>query len=124
MAIGGLALALAQQEKPQQTPPQEPPEEDATDRPKEYALNPLQAVKEFNIGNYYLKKGSLKAAAGRYEEATRWNPTFGDAYLKWAEVLERLRQQDKARDVYGKFLEMAPDHKRAVEIKRKLGKKA
>lgn len=112
----------AQQPAAQQAP-QEPPEEDAGDRPKEYAFNPLQAVKEFNIGNYYFKKGSFKAAALRYEEATRWNPGYGDAYLRWGEALEKLNQKEKAKGAYAKFLEVAPDHKRAAEIKKKLGAK-
>jgi tetratricopeptide (TPR) repeat protein len=118
--FGPLLMALALSQQP---PPQEPPEEDATDRPREYALNPLQASKEFSVGNYYWKKGNFKGAALRYEEATRWNPGYADAYLRWAEALEKLQQAEKARPVYAKFLELAPDHKRAPEVKKRLGRK-
>ncbi len=124
MATLFVWLALFAQQPAAQQAPQEPPEEDESSRPKEYAFNPLQAAKEFNIGAYYAKKNSWKAAAGRFEEATRWNPSFGDAYLRWAEALERLGQRDKAKVVYSKFLEAAPDHKRAVEIKKKVGAKS
>ena len=33
---------------------------------KEYVFNPLQAEKEISAGNFYLKKGNLRAAARRY----------------------------------------------------------
>jgi tetratricopeptide (TPR) repeat protein len=118
-----LFLALWVQQPPAQQAAQEPPEEDESLRPKEYAFNPLQATKELAIGNYYFKKGSWKAAALRYEEATRWNPGYGDAFLKWAEALEKLNQKEKAKGVYGKFLAVAPDHKKAGEIRKKLGVK-
>ena len=50
-----------------------PPEEDKSIAVKEYAFNPLQAQKEIRTGNYYFKKGAFRAAAGRFEEATKWN---------------------------------------------------
>lgn len=94
------------------------------ERPKEYAFNPIQATKELTIGNYYFKKGSFKAAALRFEEATKWNPGYGDAYLRWAEALEKLNQRAKAKTAYQKFLEVEPDHKKAAEVKKKLGAKS
>ena len=114
-----LVLFLALQQQPQQ--PQEPPEEDAAARPKEYAFNPLQAAKEFTVGNYYFKKGSYKSAALRYEEAVKWNPGYADAYLRLGETYEKMKERDKARAMYQKFLEVAPDHRRAPEIKKKAG---
>jgi len=108
---------------PQQPKTQAPPEEDEAFKEKEYAFNPLQASKELQVGNFYFKRGSYKAAAQRFEEATRWNPGYGDAFLRWAEALEKLGEKQKAREVYGKFLEAEPDHKRAAEVKKKLGAK-
>src|SRR5215467_2261039 len=45
-----------------------PPEEDTSVAVKEYAFNPLQAQKEIAVGNQYFKKGSFRAAAGRFTE--------------------------------------------------------
>jgi len=115
-----LAIPLAfAQVNPQA--PQEPPEEDEASRVKEYSFNPLQATKEFNVGNFSAKRGNWKGAALRYEEATKWNPGFGDAYLKWAEALLKLNEPAKAKEVWAKFLEVAPDHKKAAEIRKKVG---
>src|SRR5690348_1114057 len=41
-----------------------PPEENKSIAVKEYAFNPLQALKEIRTGNYYYKKGAFRAAAG------------------------------------------------------------
>ncbi|MBL8292678.1 MAG: tetratricopeptide repeat protein [Bryobacterales bacterium] len=110
----------AQQEKPKPAEPVEPPEEDESLKEKEYAFNPIQAQKEFTVGNFYFKKGSYKAAALRYEEAVKWNPGFADAYLKLAAAKEKQGLKPEAREAYKAFLENAPDDKRAPEIRKKL----
>ena len=42
-------------QQPQQPEEQEPPEEDANLKPKVYSFNPLQANKELQVGDLYLK---------------------------------------------------------------------
>lgn len=110
----------AQQEKAKEPAPAEPPEEDETLKEKEYSFNPIQAQKEFTVGNFYFKKRSWKAASLRYEEAVKWNPGFGDAYLRLAAAREKLGLKQEAQEAYKAFLENAPDDKRASEIKKKL----
>ncbi len=102
---------------------QEPPEEDAGEKPKEYSFNPLQAEKEMKVGAYYFKKGSYKAAARRYREATKWNPTFADAFLRLGESEEKLKDDKSAHEAYSKYLELAPDAKDAASIRKKLDKR-
>lgn len=121
LAAGAL---LAQQKAP---PPktQEPPEEDETlTAKKDYAFNPLQAEKELRTGNFYFKKGSFKAAAGRFQEATKWNPGLAEAYFRLGEAQEKLRDKRAAREAYTKFLELAPNDKRADEVRKKLSRKS
>jgi tetratricopeptide (TPR) repeat protein len=101
----------------------EPPEEDDSAKPKEYAFNPLQAVKELDVGNQYMKKGAYRAAVARYTEATRWNPALAEAYLKLGEAAEKFKDPKAAKEAYSKYLELAPDAKNAAEIKKKLARK-
>ncbi len=109
---------------PQQTQPKEaePPEEDESSKPTEYAFNPLQAEKELTVGNYYMKKGSYKAAVARFTEATKWNPALAEAYLKLGEAAEKYKDPKAAKEAYSKYLELAPDSKNAPLIKKKLAK--
>ncbi|HTP36542.1 MAG TPA: tetratricopeptide repeat protein [Candidatus Acidoferrales bacterium] len=100
-----------------------PPEEDTSSGTnKEYGFNPLQAKKEINVGNEYYKKGSYRAAAGRYSEATKWNSGDAEAWLKLGEAQEKLKDHKAAREAYSKYLELASDAKNADEIRKKVEK--
>jgi tetratricopeptide (TPR) repeat protein len=118
----------AQQPPPaKKTPPpvkqeEEPPEEDESITPKEYTLNPLEAARNITAGNYYFKKHNYRAASRRYLEATKWDPTSVEAFLKLGETYEKLKDRDGIRDAYEKYLALAPDAKNAPEIRKKLEK--
>jgi tetratricopeptide (TPR) repeat protein len=112
---------LAAQEKPAAQQP-ELPEEDERLAVKEYGFNPLQAAKEVQIGNFYFKKGSYRAAAQRFREATRWNPGDGEAWLRLGEASEKLKDPKAAKEAYAKYLQVVPDAKNAAQIRKKIGK--
>ena len=130
--IVACALPALPQDRPQlkkrdSAPPAKqesavPPEEDKSLAVREYGFNPVQAQKEIRTGNYYFKKGSYRAAAGRFEEATKWNSGEPEAWLRLAEAEEKLREKKAAHDAYEKYLELASDAKNADEIRKKLEK--
>jgi tetratricopeptide (TPR) repeat protein len=99
-----------------------PPEENKSIAVKEYAFNPLQALKEIRTGNYYFKKGAYRAAAGRFEEATKWNDGEAEAWLRLGEAEEKLKDPKAAAKAYTKYLDLASDAKNAEEIRKKLEK--
>lgn len=100
----------------------EPPEEDelVVKEKREYEFNPLQALSEIKIGRYYMRKGSFRAAAQRFLEATLWDPTNADAFYELGKAQERAGNQKGKREAWKKFLELAPEEKRAAEVKKKL----
>jgi len=129
--ILSLALAVAasgQQAAPKKEAPppapqeQAPPEEDTSLIPKEYTFNPLQATNELKIGNYYFKKGNYRAAAQRFTEATKWDGTLAEAYLRLGEAREKQRDNKAAAEAYAKYLEIAPDAKDAADVKKRLAR--
>jgi tetratricopeptide (TPR) repeat protein len=128
-AVLALGILWAQNPAPRPQPPkppvteEEPPEEDESTKPTEYSFNPLQSQKELRIGNFYAKKGSFRAAMARYKEATLWDPSSADAYLKLGELAEKTGQKDVMRDAYRKYLELVPDSKLAPTLKKKIAKK-
>ena len=103
-------------------PPQhaEPEEEDKTGAPREYAFNPIQAENELRVGRFYLKRGNVKGAAGRFEEATRWNPQSAEAWLALGEARERLKDGKAALAAYERYLGLAPEGKDAGEVKKRV----
>ena len=99
-----------------------PPEEDTSLAVKEYAFNPLQAENELKIGNFYFKTGKYRSAAMRFQEATKWNQGYSDAWLRLGETEEKLKDPKAAKEAYTKYLELASDAKNASEIRKKLQK--
>jgi tetratricopeptide (TPR) repeat protein len=129
LLFSSLMALCAAQDQPKEAPKapaapaaqeQEPPEEDANLKPKVYAFNPLQANKELQVGVEYFKKHSYKAAAGRFREATRWNPNLAEAWLRLGEAEEKRKNRPDAKDAYAKYLELQPDAKDAAEIRKKV----
>lgn len=110
-------------DKQAQTQEQAPPEEDESLKPKEYAFNPLEAEHDVKVGLFYFKKGDYKAAMNRFREATLWNPTLAEAFLRLGESEEKLNDKKGAKEAYAKYLELAPDAKDADAIKKKIGKR-
>ena len=131
MALWMALAAPAFQQKPPPAPP-EPPESDESLVEKQYQFNPLQASREMKVGEFYWKKGSWSSAAMRFQEATRWNPQLAEAFLRLGETHEKMarsmppadrgRQMAAARQAYAKFLELAPEDRRAAAIRKKVPK--
>ena len=119
-----MALTAAAQEAKPPVPPaaqeQEPPEEDPDLKPKEYAFNPLEAVRNITAGNFYFKKGNYRAASRRYLEASKWDPTSAEAMLRLGEADEKLHDFPAARESYEKFIMMSSDAKEIESVKKKL----
>lgn len=87
-----------------------------------YAFNPVQARNELKVGLYYSKKGSHRAAAGRYLEATRWDPNFAEAYWRLGMAREKLAQASQAIEAYEHYLQVEPSGKKAREVGKRLAK--
>ncbi|MCX7602884.1 MAG: tetratricopeptide repeat protein, partial [Bryobacteraceae bacterium] len=67
-------------------------------------------------------RDSWKAAAGRFEEATKWNPQSAEAWRLLGEAREKLKDLAAARAAYEKFLELAGDSRDAADVRRRLSK--
>jgi tetratricopeptide (TPR) repeat protein len=116
--------AQKKQQPTTQQPPDEtnPPEEDASVAPKVYTFDPLEAQRCIGIGNFYMHKGSkgYRAALGRYEDATKYDPNSAEAFFKVGEVEEKLNNKDAAKIAFQKVVKLAPDSKFAKDAKKKL----
>jgi tetratricopeptide (TPR) repeat protein len=112
-----------------QLPPSEdlPPEEDHSEAPTTYVFNPLESERNIKIGNFYMHQGTprgYRAAAGRYSDATKYNPTSPEAFFKLGEAEEKLKNKDAAKSAFQRVVQVAPDSKLAREAKKKLSGKS
>jgi tetratricopeptide (TPR) repeat protein len=123
LTLGDVSLAAAQTPPPKPTEDvQLPPEEDKAQIPKQYVFNPLQSKKEVTVGEFYFKKGDYRAAAIRFREATKWDDSNSEAWLRLGETEEKNHSPKTAREAYEKYLQLAPEAKNAPEIKKRRDK--
>jgi len=111
---------------PTRNPPDEalPPEEDESVAPEKFTLDPLESDRNVKVGNYYWHKGNFRAALGRYERATKYNPNSAEAFFKVGEAEEKLKNNDAAKTAFRRVIQLAPDSRLATDAKKKLGNKS
>ena len=104
--------------------PDDLPEEDDSLRPKTFPFNPLEAERNIKVGEFYMRQGTARgyrAAVGRFEDATRYNPGSAEAFLKLGEAEQKLKHSDKAKSAFEKAVKLAPpDSKVARDARKKI----
>ena len=66
-------------------------------------------IAAYNIGRLYEKKDDLDRALTYYQQAVKFNPQFGMAWLRIGRILEQLNRTDEARHAYGNAVKGSPD---------------
>ena len=75
------------------------------------------AWKSVEVGNFYLRRKSYRAALSRYQEAAKTDPYNPQACLGMGRVYERLGLKQKALENYRKYLDLLPSAKDAEEAR-------
>ncbi len=86
------------------------------ERPAPRYVSP-PAWRSVEVGDFYLKRKSYRAALSRYKEAAKVDPYFPQAYLGMGKVYDRLGLQQKALENYKKYLDLLPSSKEAEEAR-------
>ena len=92
---------------------EEPPDQEAEVKP----YVPPPAWKSVEIGDYYVKRKSFRAALSRYQEAAKIDPYYAPSYLGMGKVYDRLGLRQKALTNYHKYLDLLPSSKEAAEAR-------
>jgi tetratricopeptide (TPR) repeat protein len=82
--------------------------------------NPLRAMKDVEVGDYYYKTGNYKGALSRYREALQFKPRDAVATFKLAQTLERAKEFEDAREQYEEYLTILKDGPSAGEARKAL----
>jgi len=88
--------------------------------------NPMKAMKDVEVGDFYYKKENYNAAISRYREALDFKPHDAEATFKLAEVLNKTGDTAGATENYQAYLKILPDGpyaKKAHEALSKLKEK-
>jgi tetratricopeptide (TPR) repeat protein len=84
--------------------------------------NPYRAMKDDEVGDYYLKQGNYKGALARYQDALQYKENDAVANFRIAQCYEKLKQPDDAIPHYREYLKILPDGPFAKQAKKALEK--
>jgi len=71
--------------------------------------NPMKALKDIEVGDYYFKRKNYKAALDRYKEALYYKDGDAVASFRLAECQEKLGDKVEARKYYEQYLKILPE---------------
>jgi hypothetical protein len=123
---GQMSAAAAQEDKPDPNSSSSQLGPKLLDIPGDKSGNdaavtsPEAAVKDTQVGTFYLKTGDYKGAYARFAEASRVDPGNADAVFGLAEAARRLNHRDEAIRNYQLYLAALPDGPRAKEARKAL----
>ncbi|HMD83351.1 MAG TPA: tetratricopeptide repeat protein [Terriglobia bacterium] len=109
-AFGVFLVAAAVRAQVPEKPPSSPTDDD-------WSYTSPGPAKCVEIGNVYLRRGALKGALSRFQEAVNVNPHYAPAYLGLGKVYERMKEKQKALEAYQRYLDELPSAKDAAEAK-------
>jgi len=84
--------------------------------------NPYRAMKDDEVGDYYLKRKSYRAALARYQDALVWKEKDAVANFRMAQCYEKLDQPDQAIVHYQEYLKILPEGPFAKDAQKALQK--
>jgi tetratricopeptide (TPR) repeat protein len=82
--------------------------------------NPMKAMKDVEVGDFYYKQENYGAAISRYREALEYKPRDAEATFKLAQALEKTKDFAGARENYEAYLKILPHGPYAKKAKEAL----
>ena len=84
--------------------------------------NPMKAMKDVEVGDFYYKRDNYEAAISRYREALEFKPHDAEATYKLAEALNKTGDTAGATENYEAYLKILPNGPYAKKAKEALEK--
>lgn len=87
----------------------------AVDEKEFRPYDPHRAMKDLEVGNFYLKQKNYRAALERFNDALLYKPDDAESTYGLAVTQEKLDLLDKARQNYNKYLQLLSEGPHAKE---------
>ena len=86
---------------------------EASDNPSDvqefHPWNPMKALKDVEVGDYYFKRKNYRGALDRYKDALYWKENDAIASFRLAVCQEKLGDKAEARKYYEQYLKILPE---------------
>ena len=96
--------------------PKAPPASDLT------TYDPVTAEEDVEVGQFYIRKGDVDAAIGRFQDAIRLRSNFAKPRLLAAEAFEKKGDKVNAVKYYKEYLQVLPKAPDAKKIQSRIEK--
>jgi tetratricopeptide (TPR) repeat protein len=97
---------------------------DSSDVQEFHPWNPMKALKDIEVGDYYFKRKNYKAALDRYKEALYYKNNDAVASFRVAVCQEKLGDKTEARKYFEQYLKILPEGPLAKDAHASLAKLA
>jgi tetratricopeptide (TPR) repeat protein len=82
---------------------------DPSDVQEFHPWNPMKALKDIEVGDYYFKRKNYRGALDRYKDALYWKENDAVASFRLAACQEKLGDKAEARKYYEQYLKILPE---------------
>jgi len=82
--------------------------------------NPMKALKDVEVGDYYFKRKNYRAALDRYKEALFYKDNDAIASFRLAQCQEKMGDKSEAKKYYEQYLKILPEGEFAKEARTSL----
>jgi tetratricopeptide (TPR) repeat protein len=82
---------------------------DTSDVQEFHPWNPMKALKDIEVGDYYFKRKNYRGALDRYKDALYWKENDAVASFRLAVCQEKLGDKAEARKYYEQYLKILPE---------------
>ncbi len=86
--------------------------------------NPMKALKDIEVGNYYFNRKNYKAALDRYKEALYYKDGDAVASYRLAACQEKIGDKEEAKKYYAQYLKILPEGPLAKDAQASLDRLA
>ena len=83
--------------------------------------NPNDARMHSSLGKMYRQNGDIKEAITEFIRALRINPSYPDAVVNLGDVLMRIKEEDKAKNLYAAYLAANPSDNELLKVVANIG---
>jgi tetratricopeptide (TPR) repeat protein len=98
----------------------DPEAEPPADVQEMHPWNPYRAMKDDEVGDFYFKRKSYKAALARYQDALVWKEKDAVANFRMAQCYEKLDDPEQAIVHYQEYLKILPGGPYAKDAQKAL----
>lgn len=91
---------------------------DSSDVGEFHQWNPMRAMKDVEVGDFYFKKKNYRAAESRYAGALTWKPNDAIATFRLAQAEEKLGKKADALKGYRQYLKILPEGDYAADCQK------